>query len=382
MFFNITNSKLENYPCHWRLAGLYVNTDPGWTLATIGKKQILYKGYADVNSLDCLLEQIANQNEPVLTGNFCALVAEENTIKIKSDRNRSFPVYIGQDVNNLIPTNNIAWADSLVTVNSDLSVTIEKFDLIGKINTDTLELNDVINKISDIIDKKTISFLTHNQLPVRAYLTGGVDSMLVYSFLQKHTKNFELINYSHIDYDYFWLKNSGDIKKNWAYNQIHHWTDACVLTSGTPGDEFMLRSPTTVDLFLKHHNIKISNLLNLPEWKNCLHHAYFSREKNLEIFNTQLPLDQPTDQLYRSLCNIIVNDWQHWHIGNTLTWTPLRDLEIFKLMMRLPVDEILGQAMNSVFSIRLIEHNCPGLSSALSDQKNANNALSNLVNII
>ena len=93
-------------------------------------------------------------------------------------------------------------------------------------------------------------------------------------------------------------------------------------------------------------------------------------------------MNQSTEQMHHSLCNIILNDWQHWHIGNTLTWTPLRDLDIFKLIMRLPLNEVLDQVMNSKFSIEIIEHNCPGLSSALSDHKNSNNVLSNLVNVI
>lgn len=382
MFFNIGHNFLENYPCHWQMGNFSVSTDQGWKQTTIGTATILYKGYADTDLLDQLLEQILFQNEPQLTGNFCALVHVDDAIEIQTDRYRSFPIYIGNVVNNLIPQPRVGWTDSLITVHSDLSVTENKFDLIGNVDTSLLSSDEVLENIATILDQKTCSFLKHNQLPIRAFLSGGVDSMLVYSFLQKHTKQFELVNYSHVDYDYFWLKNSGDIGKYWSYNQIHHWKDSCILTSGTPGDEFMMRSPTTVDLFLKHHNIKISNLLLLPEWKNCLHHAYFSREKNLEIFNNQESLSQSTEQLYHSLCNIIVNDWQHWHIGNTLTWTPLRDLEIFKLMMRLPVDAVLDQAMNSAFSIRLIEHNCPGLSSALSDHKNTNNVLANLVNII
>lgn len=382
MFFHISNTEQRNYPNHWNLGSFVVSTDSGWHQTTLGTATILYKGYADIGPLDKLLEQILSQDEPCFTGNFCALVYDNDCIKIQTDRYRSFPVYIGNGINNLIPTSRVGWTDSLIVIHPDLSVTENKFDVIGDIDTRLLSTAEVFDNIVKILDQKTSSFLKYNQLPIRAFLSGGVDSMLVYSFLQKHTKQFELVNYSHVDYDYFWLKNSGDIRKYWSYNQIHHWNDPCILTSGTPGDEFMMRSPTTVDLFLKHHNIKISNLLLSPKWENCLHHAYFSREKNLEIFDTQTPLDQSTEQLYYSLCNIIVNDWQHWHIGNTLTWTPLRDLEIFKLMMRLPLDEVLDQAMNSTFSIRLIEHNCPGLSSALSDHKNANNVLANLVNVI
>lgn len=382
MFFNISNSHLTNYPCHWKLGDFFVSTDNGWTYTTLGTTEILYKGYADTDSMDQLLSQIVNDLEPRLTGNFCVLSAENNTLKIKSDRYRSFPIYIKEGANNLIPTGQTAWTDSVITIHEDFSITEDKFDVIGSINTEPLSTTDALDMISAILDQKTKSFVKHNQLPIRAFLSGGIDSLLVYSFLQKHTDNFELVRCSHVDWDYFWMKNSGDIKKYWAYSQIHHWIDPCVLSSGAPGDEFMLRSPTTSDLFLKHHGIQIIDLLSRPEWKDCLHNEYFSLDKHKKIFTTQKAQDQNLDQLHRSLCNIIVNDWQHWHIGHTLTWTPLRDLEIFKILMRLPTDDLLKQVMNSEFSVQLIERNCPGLSLALSDSKNNGNVLSNLVNVI
>ena len=77
-------------------------------------------------------------------------------------------------------------------------------------------------------------------------------------------------------------------------------------------------------------------------------------------------------------CNTVVNDWQHWHLGNTLTWTPFRDLELFKLYMSLPYEQALGQIMNSAVSRVLIERNVPGLTTMLSDQKNTGNFMKNL----
>lgn len=382
MFFNIGHSKLSNYPCHWQLENFVVSTDNGWTLTTVDSKQVLYKGYADIDSLHLLLEQIVNQTEPVFTGNFCALVADKQSIQIKTDRYRGFPIYIDQNINNLIPSERTAWTDSLITVNQDLTIVENKFDAIGKIDTSTILVSDALDLIGDILDQKTTLFLKHNRLPVRAFLSGGVDSMLVYSFLKKHTKDFELVKCSHVDWDYFYMKNSGSLKKHWAYSQIHHWINPCVLTSGTPGDEFMLRSPVTTDLFLKHHSINIVDLLDQPQWQDCLHSKYFSQDKHKKIFTTQEIPECTLEQLHWNLCNIVVNDWQHWHLGNTLTWTPLRDLEIFKIMMRLPVEDLLDQVLNSDFSVQLIERNCPGLSSAISDSKNNGNVLANLINVI
>jgi hypothetical protein len=377
MFFNISHAPLENYPCHWRMGSFCVSTDQGWHHTTLGTAEILYKGYADSAPLDRLLEQILFQTEPMLTGNFCSLILVDDTIKIQTDRYRSFPIYVGNGVNNLVPTDRTAWTDSLILVHSDLSVSENKFDVIGDIDTTPLSVDAVLDKITTILDQKTESLLKYNHLPVRVFLSGGVDSMLVYSFLKKHSNNYELVKCSHVDYDYFWLKNSGDISKYWGYNQIHYWQDPCVLTSGTPGDEFMLRSPTTSDLWLKAHGIQINDLLKDPKWCSCLHAEYFNRKSNYAIFQEPSTISATPWEL----SNIIVNDWQHWHLGNTLTWTPLRDLEIFKLILRLPIDTVIEQVMNSSISIQLIERNCPGLSLALSDCKNTGNVLSNLTKV-
>jgi hypothetical protein len=264
-------------------------------------------------------------------------------------------------------------------VHADLAVTENQFDAIGKVETAELTRQQVVSAIVDLLDKKTRAFLSHTTQPIKVYLSGGVDSLLVYSFLQKHTDQYSWVNCTHVDYDYFWLKNSSDIRNHWAYKQIHHWIQPCVLTSGTPGDEFMLRAPTVGNMLLMHHNVNIFDLL---ENTDCLHRTYFLNQKQVDLFQHMLddePPIQDQDLLFEQMCHVNLNDWQHWHIGHTLTWTPLRDLEIFKLLLRLPFADQLDQFLNSGISREIIEHNRPGLSGAISTQKNFGNPLANLV---
>jgi hypothetical protein len=387
MFFSISKSPKNNFDTYYNVGGFHIYVDQGWKLSTVGDFTVFYKGYADIGSLEILLPTIVHQQEPKLLGNFCAIVYDRNseTLKIKTDLYRSFPIYVGElEITNLEPQSYTVWSDSLVTVNEDLSIAEDKFDLIKDIDLSELTEDQVVDCIDQILNRRTIEFLKHNKLPIRAHLSGGVDSLLVYSYLQKHTNQFELVKCQHIDYDYFWLMNSGTIKQHyWGYSQIHHWNEPCVLTSGAPGDECMLRSPTTSDLWLKFHGIRVTELLELAEWQNCLHYSYFKLPKNYKIFQEQTidpQLDR--DSLAWNLCNIIANDWQHWHLGNTLTWTPLRDLEIFKLLLRLPLSSQLGQIMDSVISYRLIEKNEPRLTKLISDQKNTDNQMSNLAKFI
>jgi hypothetical protein len=298
-------------------------------------------------------------------------------LRIQTDRLRSFPIYVNNDsVTNLVPSTRTAWTDSLISIDRDFAIAESKFDVIGPIDTTPVSTEQVVDQIHNRLTEKTQSWLKFNTLPVRAFLSGGIDSLLVYSYLQRFTQDFDLVKCNIIEYDQFWLQNSGDICRHWAYSQIHHWIEPCVLTSGAPGDEFMLRSPVTVDLFLKYHNVHITDLLKGKTW---LHSVYFNKQKHLDIFQTQtVDHSWSQTQLHWHLCNMVINDWQHWHLGNTLTWTPLRDLEIFKLLLRLPAQEATAQIINSDISQQLIEKNSPGLTALISDQKNTGNVMSNL----
>jgi hypothetical protein len=388
MFFSIASEHKSNFSNFYKLGNFCISTDAGWNQCEFSNRTVVYKGYADCAGLDTLLPAIIQQVEPGLTGNFCAIVFDHHSqsIQIKTDRYRGFPIYIesGQQVTNLTSQDITAWTDSLISIDQELNITETKFDLIGKIDTSALSVSQVVQRIDQILDQRTQEFLSHNQLPVRVFLSGGVDSLLVYSYLQKFTDQYQLVKCQHVDYDRFWLLNSDTMQEQfWGYSQIHHWTQPCVLTSGAPGDEYMLRSPSTLDLWLKFHKQSMVELLAQPQWQTCLHHAYFNKTKNFSTFKNQI-LESSWDKhdLHWNICNIVANDWQHWHIGNTLTWTPLRDLEIFKLFLRLPVDQALGQIMNSDISIRLIENNKPGLSKLISDQKNSNNYMLNLCDFL
>ena len=153
-----------------------------------------------------------------------------------------------------------------------------------------------------------------------------------------------------------------------------------MLTTGSPGDEFMLRSPVTVNLYLLDQGTSIP-ILNTNSAN--LHYSYYQLGKHLDIFKKQTALQANSrSELIQKICNILVNDWQHWHLGNTLTWTPLRDLDITKIIMRMPEFSIRGQIMDSLISKQLIERNITGLTSIISAQKNTGNDLANLCDFL
>lgn len=374
MFFSISAQQQDNFSSHWNVDNVYVDTDAGWKFQKHGAKVYIFKGYADEFDLEENVSTVEVQD--CVLGNFCVIVLDSGTktIKIVTDLYRSFPLYFEEQnkITNLYPMTNTAWTDSVLTADFDLNVIETKIDVIGEVETSELSYKNALEVVDNILESKTKKFLKLNRLPIKVFLSGGVDTLLVYSYLRKLKADVELLECNHFDHDYFWRNNHHYIKKFWGYSQIHHYREPCVLASGAPGDEFMLRSPVTADRYLKRYKTSIPELL--VEDQECLHYEYF--KKNQTVFNQENV--NPKDFTDWGLCNNIVNDWQHWHLGNTLTWTPLRDLAIFKAILRLPKQYAIGQILNSDFSKQLIEQNAPGFTELISDQKNHGASLKNL----
>lgn len=391
MFFSISKQKPKNFFNIYEFDPFTIGVDNGWQISENQEKLVLFKGYADEYDLSDLVES-ESVNYSTVTGNFCLLIYSKtkNTIEIKSDRYRSFPVYLepGKEVTNLYRLTETVYTDNTITINKDFSHSICQTDIIGEINQSPLSANEGLDIIDSILEQKTKNLLAQQQalpmafrLPIKVFLSGGVDSLLVYSYLQKHTNDYSLVKAAHVDYTDFWLKNSHHITSNWAYKQIHHWAKPTILSSGAPGDEFMMRSPGNVNLWLLHHNTNLNSVNTDP--KN-LHYSYFNLQKHQKLIQEQSVLSGRMQKMTKKmlqwyLCNMNLNDWQHHHIENTLTWTPLRDLEIYKTILRMPYDTVLGQILDSKISKALITRNNKALTGLISDQKNSDSYMSNLI---
>ena len=231
MFFSISSEHQYNFSYFYKLGDFCISTDAGWNQYEFGNYTVVYKGYVDCADLADLLESIVQQNEPVFTGDFCAIVFDQHSksIQVKTDKYRGFPIYVesARQVTNLIALGRTVWADGLISMDSKFNITETKFNVIGPIDTDTISVDHLIDQVDTILTQRTQQFLSHNKLPLRAFLTGGVDSLLVYSYLKKFTDQFDLIKYQHFDYDRFWMLNSDSITEQYLeFRQLHHWHES------------------------------------------------------------------------------------------------------------------------------------------------------------
>jgi hypothetical protein len=131
---------------------------------------------------------------------------------------------------------------------------------------------------------------------------------------------------------------------------------------------------------MRFYGTSIPELLANPAFSKSLHYTYFNNPKYLKSWDQDTGTWATREEVIGDCINLIANDYQHWHLGHTLTYTPLRDIKIFEIIARLDKEALIDQVMNSQVQIELIKRNYPDLLKHLTTQKNYNN-MENLTGI-
>lgn len=354
MFFSLSKTPDTRFPFSDILGDWIFNHDDGWTF----RDDSWSKGYC---------------YDSISHGNFCRLEYKDKAIHLIHDRERSFPLWWDDHdmiLTNCVGTGEKIWADRKVILNKD-SIDIEVTNIVGEINESPISYQTACQLISSAFDEKFIQ-LEKESLPKKIFLSGGVDTLALFSYVKKHKINCEILDYEYFAYHYFWNQFGEEIRNQcWAYKQLHHWKEPCLFITGSCGDEFMFRGPMTIAIWTAWHDV---DFLKLLEKSVGYHKHYFQLEKNSKIFRyhydnrKHLQSKYPEKEfLAAHLIDMNLNDHQHWHLGNTLTWTPFKDIEIFKLLLRVELEELLDQFIDARLSKDLID---PRYGSLLSEQKN------------
>jgi|TARA_R110000823_G_scaffold124817_1_gene251426 hypothetical protein len=373
MFFNLATDRLENFPYHHILPnGLVLNTDDGWEVYTVDNQTVIVKGYANQFSLSDIVNEIITHDIPVYKGNFCAIVSDSEHVKILHDTNRGFPLWASnKNITNLEPLAEQIWADHLLTVNNDMSYELSYFKPYTK-NTDELTDEKILDKLHTTICETYEKFLTHNTKPLKIFLSGGIDTTTNWAYLDKFTKNYEIVDYEYVKFTPFFKLNNPSLKQFWAYKQIHLWDESCVLVSGGMGDENLLRGPSTLAIALKKYDLELQNILEPDDY----HYKHFS--KYLPDLYDSINNVYPTiKDIQEHILNTNVNDHQHWHIDKTITFTPFKDIELLALVLNSSKELLVAQAKSGFINRQLISKLDPDKLNKISYSKN-NNMLARL----
>jgi asparagine synthetase B (glutamine-hydrolysing) len=353
MFFTLGLTADARLPHHEKLGKWVFSHDNGWHNQDRG----WYKGYDDC---------------------WTRIVADNNNFRLEHDAHRAYPLWwdsTTRTLTNLLGSGEHIWSDQIV------GITQGKLDLTrvpvtyGTISADTISLDEAA---SAIIDRLIAKLHTMPDLPARLFVTGGVDTALLYALVRDQKKPCEIVTREHIEYDAFIDRNFDSIKQHhWGYTQIHHWRDPCVLLTGSCGDEFFMRGPNTVSLWAAWHDIDLPALI---ESSKGYHSSYFSKPQNMAVFaqgyrdRHQIKQQYPTHaDLVKHILEINHNDYQFWHLGNTLTWAPFRDLELTKMVLQMSPENMLGQVLDARLNRRMIELLWPRALDYISTHKNKNN---------
>jgi len=367
MFFELSNRKKQNFTCHYTISNNFVlNTDEGWEVYEYGAIKVILKGYSNKFNNETLAQCLLSDNIPKISGNFCAFIFSDSGIKILHDNNRGFPLWVDKNcITNLMPIGEQIWADCYLTVDNNFKITkhwYEVYDSMPELDDD-----QIVNSIHEDLMTTYDQFLTHNTKPLKVFLTGGLDTTTSFAYLEHFTKDYELVEYEYIKHTYFWKKNVTYLRRHWGYTNIHLWQDPCVLLTGGNGDENFLRGPITLAMALRKHGITFQDIL-LPED----YHYYYLTKTSEKTYKDIEENYSDVDDVYTWIMNRNLNDHQHFHLDNTITFTPFKNITILGKILASSKELLIGQARNGEINRRLISKLNPDLFSKISRQKNLN----------
>lgn len=367
MFFSVSKTVDNNFPNNYTFGDIICNTDNGWQLEDRHDTTLLYKGIC----FDQPMQHAITEPSGSCEGNFCVFEYNKSTkeLTIKTDKHRACRIYTNKEkISNLYKLPHAIWSDNTLKIDQSLAVSYSYHDAIGLIEDSYTNYDEVVDWAYNRLYNKIKYFVEQNTLPLKIFLSGGVDSMLVYSFIKQFTDNYEFVFEQVVQYDHFYMANQDTIEKTVELGtQTHHWRDPCVIISGAPGDEFLLRNPKMCQIWCNWHGINLQNVID--KYPDAYMYKFF--KKHLTPLHQKDSLEYLDHaELVRHLCNINVNDPQHWHIGNTLMFTPLRDIKIFEKLARLPFSSGLDQILYAKFSKDLIAKNDSELLKYVSPYKN------------
>ena len=354
MFFSITGHQDRRFPNNYQLDNLWFNCDAGWQR----NGDRFYKGYKD---------------------NYCAINVNEELVAVDHSKPRSFPMWFRHGIiTNLHPG---AWkktcADDSLAIKYTGEIVAGKLDLDLSVSTAILSVDQAVDQIMQLLNQSTEDLFNYRNKNLKLFCTGGLDTFLLYGMLSAYGVEFELIKDEHYELDDFVQRNQPALDLYWSYNrkQMHHWTRPTWLATGACGDEYFLRGPAVIAILTAWHNINFGQLLS----QNTQAYHYHHFNKYQELWNTswtnrrELQEKYPTRELLNQhIVDHLLNDYQHWHLGEVITWTPFKNINLVKILLQCDIQELLLQLLDGQINKRLIEQYSPNVLDFLSTYKNYN----------
>jgi hypothetical protein len=388
MFFRLADKKDKNkkWPHKFELTSRYLlETDEGWSVEETRNNKIIYKGYQEFTELKKLLINYKG-NAPVKgPGNFLAfLVQNDETIHIIHPEERTSPIYYSKlagtiEVSNMNPTKyrDRLMRDEFLMIKNNGTLKIEPFFPCVSSPIVKKSEEEVIQELNSYLDKKISHFFNMNS-DAQSWLfhSRGADTTTLYSYILKNNLPVNLIKNEHREETQFYKEFKDELNLSWNYRQIHHWSKPSILLSGANGDETLLRNPLSGALLLSLAGINPLKLIRNNA--NSYNSLYLFLDKNKRQLKRGMQRGwiksffNKTDRdfFYNELKFYMLDDYQHWHFGNTLTYTPFKDIQLLQIVLQAPEETWKKQFTDAYLNKRIIEMNAPELLNKMSHGKN------------
>jgi len=327
MFFNISKNLDKILDPYYKFHDYTVYLDKGWHRRTRNNCVEFVKGYAsDFETLDI-------PTNKRYSGNYCILSFSTKHFRIITDDTRGFPIYIHENITNLIPNGkSIFWHQSVGFID-EVKILKNKFNNFEEKFSTFTQIKD---KVCDLFEKEIANFIKYNgtfTIPN----TNGLDTLMLSAISGIKTQQTD--------------KHYSDLRElasqfYYAYRNIQ--SDSLAGT-GYFGDSYMLRMQDNMSRYFNNLKIDISNAQGYMEPRSI---------KTSECITK----DQLLHRIY--------GETGAWHINDTITFTPFKHRNLPEIIVQLPIDILLSQATDGYLQKEIIKEYAPSLIKELDKKKN------------
>ena len=324
--------------------GLFL--DKGWSQ----HNSVWYKGYSTECNLSENIDNILNGYKPV--GIWCVISSVDGVYKIHHPEVCNFP---HDRVTNLYNTG---------TPNHFL-----------EFNNSVNSMEVVVDNVVSMLINTCQGYTKYNSDVLNIWCTGGLDSVLLLAICEKANIPYNLYAHkssysSHVEYENMLTKHVKHEFPNYAFMSV--FTDKTVLATGYNGDNIFCRHPEQITLLVSSLGLHARDMVQT-------HHYVYSYLRR-QIYRNTKPIIMTEEEVKTRLSHQISNWHSVWHLDNTITFTPYQDIELFKMTLTLPINELIEASLDGTIQKRAIEKCDPNLLSLVDKQKNTILGGKNLIN--
>ena len=331
-FFCSTKEKTNSFGLYeHKIDGNYIYLDQGWSR----EDDYFFKG---------------------ISSSWCKIYFN-GPIRIETNKFRDFPVYHdGACLSNFNKLEHVVPVDGIPSIDEGKVEISYIKDFYPKIPNDQLSFTDCKDILYDAVIENIGTFVANNKKETMMPDQNGVDTLLVRSAFDHIGADYQLFSFDRRPK----LSSLGNhlSKSFWGFSQVPEYNDK-VVVSGFYGDEWILRNPYYAHVLLSNRGIPITEIFDSTE--DCYMKKYFETYRN----KCSVPSDKSREELLTQICN----DFQIWHLNDTMFLSPLKH-ETLLTLLAADSETIVSQVTNATLSKAVIESLNPNLLDKLDAHKN------------